>query len=556
MAQSKRRADPSNASKPSKLARRPEARTPRMGGVDVERLEALLERQREHCPKILAELELNRRKVSCWAWWVFPTEMPGASEPPPATAVSAVTAFALLRRAPPSWRGCLEKVSALAEEQASGGRPTLRNVLPPIDHGRVDYFVKFWRGIKNRPVWLDLVLDTLGAAAGTPPLELARAPTAAAPLQKAPKSQPTRLSEAIASAFSGVPGGRRLTSDEKRRAADACFGAVANAAFEDERCRVAFRAAFSAAAPAASSAEELQAAAWASVQAARAKGARRLRRRAAAALAVDEPRAAGVLLRRAVKLCPADAAAHLAHAERLRDGGELKLFERSLRLAVAAAALAPSLVTGPGDRPSVAARHAGWHALQKLGLLLCQEGRAREAQPVLAALGQHFRLSKGCLHYDIPAREEPVPNGAGLSVVDGALPADLFRGIVEAFGPKAPFWREHRYHDPGTGYFSYIMPVGSASSSSSSSSSSSVGTLMGAVVEAVRLHAVVLEPRCAAATVAEWWAHCRVHASGHQLHFDSVRIQTQARIIRISKLRRAEVALACRYYLKLRFLVA
>ena len=29
------------------------------------------------------------------------------------------------------------------------------------------------------------------------------------------------------------------------------------------------------------------------------------------------------------------------------------------------------------------------------------------------------------------------------------------------------------------------------------------------------------EPRIEDATAAEWWAHCRPHGSGHQMHFDS-----------------------------------
>jgi hypothetical protein len=97
----------------------------------------------KECPRILRELETSGRKVGHWAWWVFPTELPGASEPPPATAVSAATARELVTRAPSGWRLCLEQVCSLVETAAlAGGRLSLNGVLPYIDHGRVEFFVK------------------------------------------------------------------------------------------------------------------------------------------------------------------------------------------------------------------------------------------------------------------------------------------------------------------------------------------------------------------------------------------------------------------------------
>jgi len=41
------------------------------------------------------------------------------------------------------------------------------------------------------------------------------------------------------------------------------------------------------------------------------------------------------------------------------------------------------------------------------------------------------------------------------------------------------------------------------------------------VIHHVRSLVVREFPKAAEATHAEWWAHCRPHASGHQLHFDS-----------------------------------
>ena len=43
----------------------------------------LLKRHKSELPRILAELQKSGRKVSCWAWWVFPTTKPGFCEPNP-----------------------------------------------------------------------------------------------------------------------------------------------------------------------------------------------------------------------------------------------------------------------------------------------------------------------------------------------------------------------------------------------------------------------------------------------------------------------------------------
>ena len=44
---------------------------------------------------------------------------------------------------------------------------------------------------------------------------------------------------------------------------------------------------------------------------------------------------------------------------------------------------------------------------------------------------------------------------------------------------------------------------------------------MDAVVRRVWRVACAAFPKAKEATTAEWWAHCRPHGSGHQLHFDS-----------------------------------
>ena len=112
------------------------------GGDPAAQVEELVRRQRNECPRVLEELKEHGRKVSHWAWWVFPTEKEGFSEPPPKTRVTRATAPVLLRAAPAEWRAALEAVALLVKMR--GG--DVGAVLPAIDLPRVRYFVEFWGG--------------------------------------------------------------------------------------------------------------------------------------------------------------------------------------------------------------------------------------------------------------------------------------------------------------------------------------------------------------------------------------------------------------------------
>ena len=75
--------------------------------------------RRQRRPRIVDELESRGRKVTHWAWWAFPTDLCGASEPPPETKVSSPAAAAeLLARGPVDrWRRVLELVCDLSERR-------------------------------------------------------------------------------------------------------------------------------------------------------------------------------------------------------------------------------------------------------------------------------------------------------------------------------------------------------------------------------------------------------------------------------------------------------
>ena len=120
------------------------------------RLALLLSRQASKLPTALSELQKRGRKVSHWAWWAWPTEKEGMSEPQPGTAVTRSTAGELLRLAPPVWREVLEKVCDLCEKNGD-----IDGVIPGIDVPRIGYFVQFWEAVPDKPTWFVEVLKKL-----------------------------------------------------------------------------------------------------------------------------------------------------------------------------------------------------------------------------------------------------------------------------------------------------------------------------------------------------------------------------------------------------------
>ena len=131
------------------------------GGVACPHLHALVERQITLMPRIVEELEAHGEKRSHWAWWAFPTDLAGNSEPPPKTKLSSpAAARELLARGPAAdWRRALELICELSEARG-------QLVLPAADHGRVASFISFWEGLEFTPAWLTVVLRRLEALLG------------------------------------------------------------------------------------------------------------------------------------------------------------------------------------------------------------------------------------------------------------------------------------------------------------------------------------------------------------------------------------------------------
>jgi len=123
---------------------------------DNKAIERLLKKQHEICSDILTELKQYGQKKTHWSWYIFPTNKPGLSDPLQ-TYITKDTVEIFLKSALPEWRLCLEKIVSLAIEK----NYRLEKVLFDIDIGRVVFFIKFWKEIPNKPIWLSDICDIL-----------------------------------------------------------------------------------------------------------------------------------------------------------------------------------------------------------------------------------------------------------------------------------------------------------------------------------------------------------------------------------------------------------
>jgi len=154
-------------------------------------------------------------------------------------------------------------------------------------------------------------------------------------------------------------------------------------------------------------------------------------------------------------------------------------------------------------------------ALNRLVLLLCQENQNDTASRYLSAHGYTYRLSSPVLRYQKPEknlRKKTANQSVDkfVQAVDGALPATMLEHMKDVFGNQSQFWVEHDYNSETTGYFSYLHSLNSEPENS-----------MDQIIHHLHKIAIHHFPAVKDAKFAEWWAHCRAHPSGHQLHFDS-----------------------------------
>ena len=101
-------------------------------------------------------------------------------------------------------------------------------------------------------------------------------------------------------------------------------------------------------------------------------------------------------------------------------------------------------------------------------------------------------------------------------VYSHVLPTPILGKLQTAFAATSPFWKEHGYltttrgGEKKCGYFSYAHDQTRQSTN---------------LMEQVANHVLKLYlkdfPALSECKFVEWWAHCRPHSDGHQMHFDS-----------------------------------
>ena len=127
--------------------------------------EKLIQRMTDKLPDALKDMEevkanKKEQKTGHWAWWAFPTKLKGGAEPDPRTCVTGDTAAYVIANAPQEWQQTLECVCECVRIKG-------QYVLPYADHGRVQYFVRFWSEVPNKPTWLENVIIKLREAYGS-----------------------------------------------------------------------------------------------------------------------------------------------------------------------------------------------------------------------------------------------------------------------------------------------------------------------------------------------------------------------------------------------------
>jgi len=129
----------------------------------------------------------------------------------------------------------------------------------------------------------------------------------------------------------------------------------------------------------------------------------------------------------------------------------------------------------------------------------------------------YHATSAQSLAFSPPSEQSEDLHPRRLRIVDGALPESLLSLMNHVFGVGAPFWQAHGYSCMGNetrvsqpGFFSYAHRLEGDPASS-----------LDQVIRYIHQLAVEAFPEAAQAQQVEWWAHCRPHAFGHQLHYDS-----------------------------------
>ena len=148
-------------------------------------------------------------------------------------------------------------------------------------------------------------------------------------------------------------------------------------------------------------------------------------------------------------------------------------------------------------------------AKKLLARLLCQShGRRDEAYALLSSMGYTHTLAHALTSFDfirsiahpIGCEDPSLRVSANVSVFDNVLPSKEVNLLQQALAPSAPFWSDHAYASPKTGFFSYQHNLGHREEAPSS---------LELILARLRAVAATRVPEVADCAFAEWWAHSR-----------------------------------------------
>lgn len=121
----------------------------------------LIQKQQGYLPSAIKELQDYGYKVSHWAWWAFPTDKAGNSEPSPKTYLTKETVLIYLQSPPLKWKQLLQQIVKILHKN----KTTVSKIFPKIDHGRIVAFVDFFKGViskKNKKLtWLENAISEI-----------------------------------------------------------------------------------------------------------------------------------------------------------------------------------------------------------------------------------------------------------------------------------------------------------------------------------------------------------------------------------------------------------
>ena len=164
---------------------------------DDKRLEMLMRRQRGFLTRAVFEMQQFGKKTKHWAWWAFPHDREGRSEPAGQskirTRVTPHNAEKLVEKAPAEWIELLQLIGSIVE-----GRGSIQGVIPEEDWPRIRRFCEFWGNVTFQlPDWLQVAVARLRTAMGGQREEVLVAALAGVGGEKDPEMKGQRKKVAI-----------------------------------------------------------------------------------------------------------------------------------------------------------------------------------------------------------------------------------------------------------------------------------------------------------------------------------------------------------------------